>query len=93
MFSFSNPAPCRVTRPTRFAAVTPSLLPEQAHAGWARENLLFPNYSDLLGAGRQEVTHLSQSQQSPRRVTAYVLRAYLLATIKVVPGKVLGISL
>ena len=73
MFSFSNPAPCRVTRPTRFAAVTPVVITEQARAGWARGNLLFPNYSDLLGAGRQEGTPVAELVESPRRVTAYVL--------------------
>src|SRR4030095_12474097 len=58
MFSFSSPVPCRRTRPTRFAAVTPWLLQEEVHTGWEKENLPFPNYSDLLEVGDEKSQQL-----------------------------------
>ena len=93
MFSFSNPAPCRRMRLTRFAAVTLWLLQKKAHAVWGKENLPFPNYSNLLKVGDEKSQQLVAEPATPAAPHSPVILDYLLATIKVVPGRVLGVSL
>ena len=58
--------------PTRFAAVIPWSLLEQARAGWARENLLFPNYSDLTGCESERQEGINRMSQGPAEPVEHV---------------------